>query len=1014
MATLRVASSATAVGVSPCAVSATKQQHAQISFLSTVKTAPLSAASYRSAKTILSPALRPTAAFSDNSSSTSPHRRSLLRSEAAIENREASLSKRSAVVRRSGDGETADAAEGDAKSQLIKTIQLGSLFGLWYLFNIYFNIYNKQVLKVFPYPLTITTVQFAIGAIVVLLSWATNIVKRPTISKAQLLAILPLALVHTMGNAFTNVSLGKVAVSFTHTIKALEPFFSVTLSALLLGEQPTLPVILALMPIVGGVALASATEASFNWAGFLSAMASNLTFQSRNVLSKKLMIKKDASLDNINLFSIITILSFFLLLPVALLTEGVKFSPKLLQAQGVDVQRLIIRSTLAALCFHAYQQVSYMILQRVSPVTHSVGNCVKRVIVIVTSVLFFRTPVSPINAVGTAIALGGVFAYSRAKSSKPKNLCSPKGLLLSAMASNSVFAAVLLLALSLPFVLAGNAAGAEQSSQSNYQYDANGNIILSPAGTNNQNGNGEGTSAAVIDWYNDQEYPTCPLKACPEFKHYCSGGMCNDTAGILGRWRLPEQSEGVCPPGRALPKPNNEWCMEELTPSQCCKACSESKEPCAMWQHYIGPTSPRSTSPSTENASVRPQSPPAPPAPPAFPLFSAPLPVVLPPPPSLPHLIPRQQQRLALYLDLLLDWNQRMNLTAVTSRAEAEQRHIADSLSLIPVILAITAPPLPTAPLAAVPSPAAPRGALRLVDVGTGAGLPGVVLAVAQPTWQVTLVESLNKRCDFLSHVVRELGLRNVQVVCGRAEVNLSPTPPPSPSPFSALPSVLLQEVGRDPDHREAYDLAVARAVAEMRVLSESTTVVACPVARAVALVVAWEVGRDPDHREAYDLAVARAVAEMRVLSESTTVEACPVARAVALVVAWEVGRDPDHREAYDLAVARAVAEMRVLSESTTVEACPVARAVALVVAWEVGRDPDHREAYDLAVARAVAEMRVLNELCLPLIRVGGAFIAAKGPNPQGEVAAASNSASLLGAQLAQIYEGGCILLTTF
>ncbi|CAI5534160.1 unnamed protein product [Closterium sp. Naga37s-1] len=120
------------------------------------------------------------------------------------------------------------------------------------------------------------------------------------------------------------------------------------------------------------------------------------------------------------------------------------------------------------------------------------------------------------------------------------------------MASNSVFAAVLLLALSLPFVLAGNAAGAEQSSQSYYEYDADGNIILSPARNNNQNGNGEGTSADVIDWYNDQEYPTCPLKACPEFKHYCSGGMCNDTAGILGRWRCLKC--GICwlyPPGTA-------------------------------------------------------------------------------------------------------------------------------------------------------------------------------------------------------------------------------------------------------------------------------------------------------------------------------------------------------------------------------------------------------------------------------------------------------------------------------
>lgn len=75
---------------------------------------------------------------------------------------------------------------------------------------------------------------------------------------------------------------------------------------------------------------------------------------------------------------------------------------------------------MAGLAFHSYQQVSYMILQRVTPVTHSVGNCVKRVVVIVSSVLFFRTPVSVINATGTAIALAGVFAYSRVTASKGK------------------------------------------------------------------------------------------------------------------------------------------------------------------------------------------------------------------------------------------------------------------------------------------------------------------------------------------------------------------------------------------------------------------------------------------------------------------------------------------------------------------------------------------------------------------------------------------------------------------
>ncbi|KAL3512823.1 hypothetical protein ACH5RR_025540 [Cinchona calisaya] len=300
------------------------------------------------------------------------------------------------------------------------TLVLGSLFGLWYLFNIYFNIYNKQVLKVYPYPVTVTVIQFAVGTALVTFMWLFNLYKRPKITGGQLVAILPLAVVHVLGNLFTNMSLGKVAVSFTHTIKAMEPFFSVVLSAMFLGEMPTIWVVASLLPIAGGVGLASMTEASFNWAGFWSAMASNLTNQSRNVLSKKFMVKKEESMDNITLFSIITIMSFFLLAPAAIFMEGVKFTPSFLQAAELNVKQIYIRSLLAALCFHAYQQVSYMILQRVSPVTHSVGNCVKRVVVIVTSVLFFRSPVSPINSLGTGIALAGVFLYSRVKGIKPK------------------------------------------------------------------------------------------------------------------------------------------------------------------------------------------------------------------------------------------------------------------------------------------------------------------------------------------------------------------------------------------------------------------------------------------------------------------------------------------------------------------------------------------------------------------------------------------------------------------
>ncbi|KAL2335711.1 hypothetical protein Fmac_016924 [Flemingia macrophylla] len=306
-------------------------------------------------------------------------------------------------------------------SDLVKTLQLGSMFATWYLLNIYFNIYNKQVLKVYPFPATVTAFQFGFASLMINLIWTLNLHRRPSISGSQLAVIFPLAVAHTMGNLLTNISLGKVAVSFTHTIKAMEPFFTVLLSTLFLGQRPTFWVISSLLPIVGGVALASMTEVSFNWIGFTTAMASNLTNQSRNVLSKKLMNNEEETLDNINLYSVITIISFILLLPCTILVEGVKFTPSYLQyaaSQGLNVRELVVKSVLAAFCFHAYQQVSYMILEMVSPVTHSVGNCVKRVVVIVSSVVFFQTPVSSINTLGTGIALVGVFLYLRAKQNK--------------------------------------------------------------------------------------------------------------------------------------------------------------------------------------------------------------------------------------------------------------------------------------------------------------------------------------------------------------------------------------------------------------------------------------------------------------------------------------------------------------------------------------------------------------------------------------------------------------------
>lgn len=321
----------------------------------------------------------------------------------------------------------ASAAADDAQPagrELGRRVVLGGLFGLWYAFNVVFNVYNKKVLMAYPYPAWMTLVQFATGSVMALAMWGGGAHRRPEVTWRTVKAVLPLAGVHTLGNLLTNVSLGKVAVSFTHTIKALEPFFSVVLSVLFLGDRPSPMLLSSLAPIVGGVALASATEATFNWAGFLSAMGSNLTFQSRNVLSKLLMGGKKP-MDNINLFSLITILSVPLTLPFAVGLEGFgAFTPSSIESHGLSPTSILPKSIIAGFCFHMYQQVSYMILQRVVPVTHSVGNCIKRVIIIASSVAIFQNPINLANGAGTGIALIGVFLYSHVRLSHWLPLCA--------------------------------------------------------------------------------------------------------------------------------------------------------------------------------------------------------------------------------------------------------------------------------------------------------------------------------------------------------------------------------------------------------------------------------------------------------------------------------------------------------------------------------------------------------------------------------------------------------------
>jgi 16S rRNA (guanine527-N7)-methyltransferase len=139
----------------------------------------------------------------------------------------------------------------------------------------------------------------------------------------------------------------------------------------------------------------------------------------------------------------------------------------------------------------------------------------------------------------------------------------------------------------------------------------------------------------------------------------------------------------------------------------------------------------------------------------------------------------RQRQAFYLYYQELLSWNARFNLTAITDSEGVQIRHFLDSLSCLLAIRDVQ------------------RGQ-SLIDVGSGAGFPGLPLKIVYPSLRLTLLEATGKKTDFLRHVVDLLELRDVTVIHNRAE-----------------------QIGQDPLHREAYDWVTARAVAAMPTLIE-------------------------------------------------------------------------------------------------------------------------------------------------------------------------------------------------
>jgi len=316
-------------------------------------------------------------------------------------------------------------AEESSDSNLMETLQIGTYFALWYLFNIGYNIYNKQALNVLDYPWTVATIQMATGVAYFVPMWILGLRKAPKLSLAEIKTLIPIALCHTGVHVGAVVALGAGAVSFAHIVKASEPVVTCLLNFLFLGEVLPTAVYATLLPIIGGVAIASMKELSFTYLALAAAMLSNVCSSARGVLSKKTMSGKKIgeNLDAQNLYAVLTALSTIILIPLALAVEGTGFfsSFKNVVAGGdFTTKSLSLLLGLGGATYYAYNEVAFLALGKVNPVTHAVGNTIKRVVIIVASVVAFKTPMSTGSIIGSSVAIAGTLLYSLAMNASKK------------------------------------------------------------------------------------------------------------------------------------------------------------------------------------------------------------------------------------------------------------------------------------------------------------------------------------------------------------------------------------------------------------------------------------------------------------------------------------------------------------------------------------------------------------------------------------------------------------------
>merc|ERR1711988_818152 len=296
---------------------------------------------------------------------------------------------------------------------------------VWYGGNVKYNEWNKRACIALGKNAAgasnlhwaLSAAQLLVGVLFVIPMWITGVRDKPNMTSDNWKELSPVGLWASLAHAFSVLALGAGAVSFGQIVKAAEPVFAAATNAVLLKDIDHPMVYAALIPIIGGVGLASLKELSFTWTALIAASLANQAAAFKNVVSKGVMGKPWAkALGPQNTYAVVTIVALLATLPFVAFFDLKDAKAVYDQVTKAGTGNDVIKySALSGLAFYLYNEASFLALSRLSPVTHSVANTLKRVVIIAYSCVVFNTPMTTLGAIGSGVAVGGTLLYSLAK-----------------------------------------------------------------------------------------------------------------------------------------------------------------------------------------------------------------------------------------------------------------------------------------------------------------------------------------------------------------------------------------------------------------------------------------------------------------------------------------------------------------------------------------------------------------------------------------------------------------------